>query len=317
MNDIFHIVDEGSVKTRSSFLKLELPLRKTNMGQNTLSYLGPREWNKLARSGVTLQGSGRAAGAVVGGAVMLVLYGAGGWPAMCFALAALILCSSVAVVLMPRITYAPQQDRGGWRRAWDLIRERRTKWLVSMAFVIRAPAALITIILQPVLLDLGAESSDLVAFNVFWTMGASALGAVLAGLAIKRFGGALAVYPLLLIMALLCAAMSAVIGSESLFGAMVVVAGIWFAGSYGLVLMYQLFLRSSGEGHGGFDFTFFVTIDTLIALCISPIGAVLADQVGVAQMFWVVAVLYLLVVPLARRLLRQDEAALFEPENAV
>ena len=50
MNDVFHIVDEGSVITRSSFLKLELPLRKTNMGQNTLSYLGPREWNKLAKS---------------------------------------------------------------------------------------------------------------------------------------------------------------------------------------------------------------------------------------------------------------------------
>lgn len=271
---------------------------------------------RKAASGGTMQGAGSAAGAVAGGAVMLVLYGSGGWPAMCFALAGIVLLSSLAVFLMPAVTSSHSTDRGAWRRAWMLIRQQRTRWLISMGLIIRAPAALITILLQPLLLDLGAETKDLVTFNIFWTMGASALGAVLAGIAIKRLGGALAVYPLLVVMAVLCIGLGQVIEAGALLWAKTMVAGIWFAGSYGLVLMYQLFLRSSGEGHGGFDFTFFVTIDTLIALLISPIGAVLADQIGVSSMLWTVAALYLLAVFLARGLLRQKDASLFESAHA-
>ena len=36
--------------TRHSFLKLHLPQRKTNLGKNTLSYLGPTIWNKIPNS---------------------------------------------------------------------------------------------------------------------------------------------------------------------------------------------------------------------------------------------------------------------------
>ena len=47
MSEIFHISSPGNINTRSSFLKLILPLRKTNMGQNTISFLGPQQWNRL------------------------------------------------------------------------------------------------------------------------------------------------------------------------------------------------------------------------------------------------------------------------------
>ena len=33
--------------TRSSYQKLKIPFRKTNRGQHTLSYLGPKLWNGL------------------------------------------------------------------------------------------------------------------------------------------------------------------------------------------------------------------------------------------------------------------------------
>ena len=270
---------------------------------------------RRAASGGTMQGAGSAAGAVAGGAVMLMLYGAGGWPAMCFALAFMILFSSLAVVLMPRVIQTERRDNGGWLRVWELVQRRQTRWLISMACVLRAPAALITILLQPILYDLGASAPDLVTFNIFWTMGASFLGAVLAGLAIHRMGGALAVYPLLIIMAALCFGLSRVTEMQSLTWAKVFVAGIWFAGSYALVLMYQLFLRSSDEGHGGFDFTFFVTIDTIITLSISPVGAILADNLGVPSMLIITAILYLCVVPCARHLLSSEEATLFEPRR--
>ena len=31
--------------TRRSVLKLELPFKKTNMGQSAISYIGPKVWN--------------------------------------------------------------------------------------------------------------------------------------------------------------------------------------------------------------------------------------------------------------------------------
>ena len=48
MNDIFQKADTMRNNTRSSFLRLKQPFRKTNQGQNCLSYVGPSIWNKLS-----------------------------------------------------------------------------------------------------------------------------------------------------------------------------------------------------------------------------------------------------------------------------
>ena len=47
MSDVFHPARENQISTRSSYLKLQQPFRKTKLGQNTLSYIGSGEWNKL------------------------------------------------------------------------------------------------------------------------------------------------------------------------------------------------------------------------------------------------------------------------------
>ena len=47
MSEIFHIAPQSNIGTRFSYLKLTQPLRKTNMGQNTVSFLGPQQWYKL------------------------------------------------------------------------------------------------------------------------------------------------------------------------------------------------------------------------------------------------------------------------------
>ena len=47
MSNVFHPARENEISTRSSYLKLQQPFRKTKLGQNTLSYLGSGEWNKL------------------------------------------------------------------------------------------------------------------------------------------------------------------------------------------------------------------------------------------------------------------------------
>ena len=46
MSDTYSLV-ENLQTTRRSILKLKLPLKKTKMGQNAISYIGPKVWNKL------------------------------------------------------------------------------------------------------------------------------------------------------------------------------------------------------------------------------------------------------------------------------
>ena len=46
-NEIFSRVGENGVITRSSNKKLKLPFRKTKLGIQSLSYMGPNTWNSL------------------------------------------------------------------------------------------------------------------------------------------------------------------------------------------------------------------------------------------------------------------------------
>ena len=46
-NELVEYAPPINIRTRSSKLKLKQPFRKTNMGQNTISFLGPQQWNEL------------------------------------------------------------------------------------------------------------------------------------------------------------------------------------------------------------------------------------------------------------------------------
>ena len=47
MNEFFQVAHQSNITTRSSCMKLFHPFRRTNMGQNNISFLAPKEWNKL------------------------------------------------------------------------------------------------------------------------------------------------------------------------------------------------------------------------------------------------------------------------------
>ena len=49
LNEVFELACPNNLKTRNSYLKLICPFRKTNMGQNALSFIGPSIWNKPQR----------------------------------------------------------------------------------------------------------------------------------------------------------------------------------------------------------------------------------------------------------------------------
>ena len=46
LNEVFDIATESNFQLRNSFQKLKCPFRKTNNGQQALSYIGPTSWNK-------------------------------------------------------------------------------------------------------------------------------------------------------------------------------------------------------------------------------------------------------------------------------
>ena len=47
LNEVFMKAPESSSSLRNSYQKLQQPFRKTNTGQNTLSFIGPALWNKV------------------------------------------------------------------------------------------------------------------------------------------------------------------------------------------------------------------------------------------------------------------------------
>ena len=50
MNDVFKSAGQPKSTTRASLLKLKQPLRRTNQGQNNISYKAPIIWNNLPNS---------------------------------------------------------------------------------------------------------------------------------------------------------------------------------------------------------------------------------------------------------------------------
>jgi len=265
-----------------------------------------------ASGGATVQAVGSSVGAVAGGAIMLVFFAKGGWPAMCYALAATILFSSIAVRLMPKLERAHIPQRiSALKRTWHLMQERQTRWIFALTCVVRSPASLVLIVLQPALVDLGADTSELITFNIFQTMGASAAGALLSGLMLRHFNMQIIVCFALITFVVCSFALYASVDAGSLYWTKWAVTGWWFVGSFGLVLMYQVFLRATNPHHGGFDFTFFVSIDILLAVLLSPISGFIAETLGVQNLALSVACLSVILIPVGFKIASRPAALAF------
>ena len=49
-DEIYFPLEINGIHTRSSYQKLNVPHRKTNVGQKALSYVGPSLWNNLNKT---------------------------------------------------------------------------------------------------------------------------------------------------------------------------------------------------------------------------------------------------------------------------
>ena len=50
LNEVYEYASQWRIESRSNFTKLKVPFRKTNMGPNGLSYIGPSLWNNIPGS---------------------------------------------------------------------------------------------------------------------------------------------------------------------------------------------------------------------------------------------------------------------------
>ena len=48
VNKVYEYAPQCGIESRSNFAKLNVPFRKTNMGQKGLSHIGPSLWNNLS-----------------------------------------------------------------------------------------------------------------------------------------------------------------------------------------------------------------------------------------------------------------------------
>ena len=49
LNKVFELTCSNNLRTRNSYLKLISPFRKSNMGENALSFISPSIWNKTPK----------------------------------------------------------------------------------------------------------------------------------------------------------------------------------------------------------------------------------------------------------------------------
>ena len=49
LNEVFQWAAESNRTLRNDYRELKHPFRKTTVGQNSLSFLSPSKWNKIAR----------------------------------------------------------------------------------------------------------------------------------------------------------------------------------------------------------------------------------------------------------------------------
>ena len=50
MKEVLEYDSQGRISSRNSYAKLKVPFRKTTIGQESVSYIGPSVWNKLPSS---------------------------------------------------------------------------------------------------------------------------------------------------------------------------------------------------------------------------------------------------------------------------
>lgn len=232
-------------------------------------------------SGNAMQGAGAAIGGLIGGAVLLPLYGLVGWAGLHYLLAAFFAAVSLAAVLLNRHLPVPESGPRSAASLMTLFRKPGFWTMITLILVLRLPQAPVLPLLQPIMIDAGMDLPSLGLLNGVWAMAAGLAGSLVAGRIASKAGIRTGLASSVLMVAVATVAFGGLLAAEASVSALGVgYVLIWFAGSAMIVSLYALIMGFADERQGGTDFTFFVCVDAFCMMAGGILGTYIASITG-------------------------------------
>lgn len=244
---------------------------------------------KSIKLGSSLQGVGGAFGGLLGGALVLLLFGKLGWASICLAMGGVILFVAITT-RFPKVLYpmedAPRRQRAALAPFWAFFKENdKALWVILLLIGLRFPSSLGSSVLPSALVEAGYSLEDIALLNGTQTMLASGLGALSAGILAKLIGLKRTIFAASASITIILAAQAQAFVSQQTFYFGFFLIGQWFFGSVLLVAFYMIFNQIARPTYGGSDFTLLICIDTIISLLAGALAHVMAEQIGFGAHF--------------------------------
>lgn len=240
--------------------------------------------------GGAVQVGGGYAGMMLGGGLFLVLVDRAGWtPAVC-AMVGLLVLLTLPVLLSPEPPLAGVGEDRGEGQGEDRHRPSLAaafarpdvRWGLVVVLVFQPGLRIVQGLMAPFLIDRGFDLALLGMLHGVVGTAASLLGALLAGLAARRWGADALLGPAVLaeatvFLALLAAALAPGLPVAALVGLLLALAAVTGAA---FVVLYTAMMGWTSLRQAGVDFTLFQCADAMVAALAGYGGALLAGTLG-------------------------------------
>lgn len=236
------------------------------------------EWRGIANG---IQVAGYRVGMVVGGGLILGWLPVLGWQVALWCMAAILLFSSLPVLLMvreqPVVAVSYRESIAGFFK-----RPGIWQWLLIL-IVYKTGDAFGTSMLRPMLVDSGMTQAEMAWLLGTWGVFAGLSGALLGGFLMLRLTRFNALWSFALLQALCIGAYALVTGSPDSPLLWVICLAEHFSGGMATAALFTLMMDNCRPHQAGFDFSFqasVVIIANLLAGAVSGFSALLLGYSG-------------------------------------
>jgi predicted MFS family arabinose efflux permease len=262
--------------------------------------LFPRDQHGLANG---LQVAAYRAGMMLGGGVLLMVWGRAGWSVALMGLAVALAVSSVPLWLAPTVGAAHVPPKAVSAFPWDwVLMPRRAPW-IALLVAWKVGDHVAQALMRPWLVDRGVGPDTLGAWMGLHGFGAGLVGALAGGLAVERWGVARTLAPTSWLLVLGPAAWWWVVvqegGPDAAWFAVVLDP---FVGGVTSAAWFAAMMDQSRPEHAGTDYTVQASLVVAGAGLGSVLGGVLGDGVGYAGALGVAVALTVAFAVAANRL---------------
>ncbi|MCP5326736.1 MAG: MFS transporter [Oceanospirillaceae bacterium] len=249
------------------------------------------EWRGIANG---IQVAGYRVGMVVGGGLILGWLPVLGWQVALWCMAAILLFSSLPVLLMvreqPVVAVSYRESIGGFFKRPAII-----QWLLIL-IVYKTADAFGTSMLRPMLVDSGMTQAEMAWLLGTWGVFAGLSGALLGGFLMLRLSRFNALWSFALLQALCIGAYALVTQSPDSPLLWVICLAEHFSGGMATAALFTLMMDNCRPHQAGFDFSFQASVVIIANLLAGAVSGFSALLLGYSGHFVVTLVLGLAVV---------------------